>query len=283
MAAPIKNCNNYSKLPFNLWGDTMFLEEILAYKKVEIKLKKEQQPFDSLYSRLNQGNSPSRPFKSSLNKGSIALIAEVKKASPSKGLLCPNFNPVALAKSYEKAGAAAISVLTDAKFFQGSLADLKQVKETTRLVPVLRKDFIIDHYQLLEARLYGADAVLLIVAALTRSDLDRLSKEALALGLATLAEVHNREELDLALEANADIIGINNRDLKSFVVNIETTFDLLQYIPGGKTIVAESGINHRADVERLAQAGVHAVLIGEAIVTAADPVAKIRELLGSAS
>lgn len=236
---------------------------------------------DSLFQQLQQGNLDApRSFKSSLCGESIRLIAEIKKASPSKGLLCPNFNPVTLAKSYEKAGAAAISVLTDTKFFQGALVYLKQVKEATHFTPVLRKDFIIDRYQLLEARLQGADAVLLIVAALSRPELRGLIKETLALDLTPLVEVHNHVELEAALEAGAEIIGINNRDLKSFKVNIETTFDLIRYIPEGTVIVAESGINQRADLEKLDQAGVDAVLIGEAIVTATVPETKIRELLG---
>lgn len=261
----------------------MFLEEILAYKQNEVKLKKEQQSFDSLYQQLNKANAVFRPFKSRLNGKSIALIAEIKKASPSKGLLCPNFDPAALARSYEEAGADAISVLTDEKFFQGSLAYLRLVKEQTMHTPVLRKDFIIDHYQLLEARLYGADAVLLIVAALTRLELERLIKETLNLGLTPLIEVHQRGELDVALEAGAEIIGINNRDLKSFKVDLATTFNLIKHIPEGKTIVSESGINTHTDIEELAQAGVNAVLIGESIVTATNPVMKIRELMGSVS
>lgn len=259
----------------------MFLDEILAVKKEEIRLKKEQQSYDSLYQRLDQANIPlPRSFQPSITGESIRLIAEVKKASPSKGLLCPCFDPVTLGKSYEKAGAAAISVLTDERFFQGSLAYLQQVKAATQTVPVLRKDFIIDRYQLLEARFFGADAILLIVAALTALELESLHKEALFFGLAPLVEIHNRAELDVALAAGAGIIGINNRDLKSFAVNIKTTFDLLKYIPSGKTIVAESGINSSDDIRRLDQAGVHAVLIGEAIVTAADTEAKIRELMG---
>lgn len=258
----------------------MFLDEILAVKKEEVRIKKEQQSYNSLCRQLEKADvSPPRPFQSCITGESIRLIAEVKKASPSKGLLCPNFNPVSLGKSYEKAGAAAISVLTDERFFQGSLTYLQQVKKVTQTVPVLRKDFIIDRYQLPEARLYGADAILLIVAALTPPELEKLYKEALLFGLAPLVEVHNRAELDVALAAGAGIIGINNRDLKSFVVNIKTTFDLLQYIPAGKTVVAESGINSRTDIEQLNQAGVHAVLIGEAIVKAANPEGKIRELI----
>lgn len=258
----------------------MFLDEILAVKQAEVRKRKEQQSYDSLYQQLEQADLPlPRPFQKAITGESIRLIAEVKKASPSKGLLCPNFDPVSLGTSYEKAGAAAISVLTDQRFFQGDLAYLREVKAATYKTPVLRKDFIIDSYQLLEAKLHGADAVLLIVAALTQPELENLLKEARQLGLAPLTEIHNRAELDVALAAGAEIIGINNRDLKSFTVNIETTFHLLQFIPAGKTIVAESGINSRTDIERLNRAGVHAALIGEAIVTAASPEEKIRELI----
>ena len=258
----------------------MFLDEILAVKKEEVRIKIERQSYESLYRELEQADLPrSRPFQQAITGESIRLIAEVKKASPSKGLLCPNFDPVSLGKSYESAGAAAISVLTDQQFFQGDLSYLEQVKAVTKNTPVLRKDFIIDRYQFPEAKLHGADAVLLIVAALSPPELENLLKEALQLGLAPLVEVHNRAELEVALAAGAEIIGINNRDLKSFAVNIETTFELLQFIPAGKTIVAESGIHSPGDINRLKEAGVHAVLIGEAIVKAADPEAKIRELM----
>lgn len=260
----------------------MFLAEILAYKKVELEAKKKQQSLDSLERQFNQCN-PVRPFTATLRSESIRLIAEVKKASPSKGLLCPNFNPVILSKLYEKAGAAAISVLTDDKFFQGSLTYLKQVKEHTQTTPVLRKDFIIDPYQLLEARVWGADAVLLIVAALSKDIFSYLLKEAISLGLEPLVEVHNRPELEVALEMGAKMIGINNRDLKTFTVNLETTYQLLEFIPKEITVVSESGIRNRSDIESLAKAGVNAVLVGESIVTAADPEQQIRRLLGTAS
>jgi indole-3-glycerol phosphate synthase len=257
----------------------MFLEDILNHKKNELKAKKSQQPLDSLYRQISP-NIVSRPFIPALRGNFIRLIAEVKKASPSKGLLCPDFDPVVLGKSYERAGAAAISVLTDERFFQGSIEYLRRVKAETGNTPILLKDFIIDRYQLVEAKLYGADAVLLIVAALTWAELNSLIQEALALGLTPLVEVHNHEELHLALEANAEVIGINNRDLKTFSVNLDTTFKLLEHIPAGITVVSESGIHSHQDVRNLSQAGVHAVLVGESIVTAADPEVKIRELMG---
>jgi indole-3-glycerol phosphate synthase len=271
-------------------GETMFLEEILSYKKVEIAAQKSERPLNILERGLNRC-APVRPFIKSLRGdfGTIRLIAEVKKASPSKGLLCPNFNPVALAKSYESAGAAGISVLTDGKFFQGSLTFLKQVKEATVKTPVLRKDFIIDPYQLVEARVAGADAVLLIVAALPKAELDFLHKEAISLELAPLVEVHNQAEMELALEVGAKIIGINNRDLKTFEVNLKTTYQLMESLvmmgalPKEITVVSESGIKNHNDIQELAAAGVNAVLVGESIVTATDPEKQIRELLGTVS
>jgi indole-3-glycerol phosphate synthase len=260
----------------------MFLDKILNYKKTELLSQKAARSIKSLERELNQC-PPVRPFGASIRGESIRLIAEVKKASPSKGLLCPDFNPAALAKSYEAGGAAAISVLTDAKFFQGSLEFLKQVKAATVNTPVLRKDFIIDPYQLLEARAGGADAVLLIAAVLPKQELGFLHTEALALELAPLVEVHNRTELELALEAGAAIIGINNRDLKTFEVNPATTYQLLDLLPKEVTVVSESGIRNHADIQKLAAAGVNAVLVGESIVTAADPERQIRELMGAVS
>lgn len=257
----------------------MFLEEILRQKYAEVAARKAVRPPDLIAGEIGRGGN-TRPFKESLIGGGIRIIAEIKKASPSKGLLCKNFNPAALAGIYESAGASAISVLTDEKFFQGSLDYLRLVKEQTKAVPVLRKDFIIDRYQLLEARLYGADAVLLIVAALNEMELKNLLKESKELNLTPLVEVHDRRELNVALEAGADVIGINNRDLKSFQVSLETTYQLVKLIPKGVVVVSESGITSRQDLLNLAELGVHAVLIGESIVTAGDPGKKIRELLG---
>lgn len=258
----------------------MFLEEILQYKYAEVTVKKEQTPIENLKRDLKNA-PPTRSFRQSLQRGSTRLIAEIKKASPSKGLLCPEFDPVKLARVYEASGAAVISVLTDQKFFQGSLEYLKQVKAETIKTPVLRKDFIIDRYQLFEAGAYGADAVLLIAAALTEAELKDLINQALELGLDSLVEVHNLMELESALSAGADLIGINNRNLKTFEVDIETTYHLLKLIPKDKIVVSESGIKDEHDIRRLAQAGVNAVLVGESIVTAADPGVKIKELLGA--
>ncbi|NLW48016.1 MAG: indole-3-glycerol phosphate synthase TrpC [Firmicutes bacterium] len=255
----------------------MFLEEILQYKYAEVAIRKEQVSILELERKLSNA-PPIRPFRQSLTGDSIKLIAELKKASPSKGLLCPDFDPVNLARIYEASRAAAISVLTDNKFFQGSLDYLKLVKAVTKRIPILRKDFIIDRYQLYEARVHGADAALLIVAALKELELKNFIKEAKDLGLAPLVEVHNATELKIALESGADLIGINNRDLKTFKVDLETTFQLIESIPKDKVVVSESGIANRHDIELLAQAGVNGVLVGESIVTAADPGAKIEEL-----
>ena len=260
----------------------MFLEEILQSKYAEVAIRKERTPNAELERKLKDA-PPIRPLQQSLVGDSIKLIAEVKKASPSKGLLCHDFQPLSLARAYETSGAAAVSVLTDEKFFQGSLEFLELVKIGTKKLPVLRKDFIIDRYQIYEARVYGADTVLLIVAALKKSELTSFIKEAEDLGMASLVEVHNLPELDTALESGADLIGINNRDLKTFKVDLETTFQLIESIPEDKVVVSESGINSRRDIESLARAGVSGVLVGEALVTAADPGLKIKELLGELS
>lgn len=260
----------------------MILDDIVSYKRQEVDHRQKLLPMAALL-RLVPGTPVRRHFKSSISGETIHLIAEIKKASPSKGLLCPGFNPAALARTYERAGAAAISVLTEEKFFQGSLEHLRDVKAETRTTPLLRKDFIIDPYQLLESLVYGADAVLLIVAALSQTELQLLLKEAVAMGLAPLVEIHNRIELERALDSGAEIIGINNRDLKTFEVSLETTFTLLRYIPAETIVVSESGIRGRKDVEEMEKAGVNAILVGESIVTAASPETQIRRLLGRVS
>ena len=257
----------------------MFLEDILQSKYIEVAIRKEKTPIDRLEKCLIDA-PPIREFQKSISSGPIKLIAEIKKVSPSKGLLCPNFDPASLARVYEASGATAVSVLTDNAYFQGSLDYMRLVKSETKYLPVLCKDFIIDRYQLYEARAYGGDGVLLIVAALKRSELANFIKEAEDLGLASLVEVHNLEELRIALESGADLIGINNRDLKTFEVDLDTTFQLLGSIPKGITVVSESGINNAGNIGRLAQAGVNGVLVGESIVTAVDPGLKIKELMG---
>ena len=216
-------------------------------------------------------------------RGSIALIAEVKKASPSAGLICADFDPVRIAKQYEAAGASCLSVLTDEKFFQGSLDYLKQIRAAVKL-PLLRKDFIIDERQILEAIHWGADAILLIVAILSDTKLKRFHELATEAGLAALVEVHDEEELERALNIGARLIGVNNRNLKTFKVDLATTEKLARTALAGRLadevlLVAESGVQKRADVERLARAGAHAVLVGESLMRG-DISSKVAELLG---
>jgi indole-3-glycerol phosphate synthase len=209
----------------------------------------------------------------------IALIAEVKKASPSMGVICPNFDPVRIAKEYEAAGASCLSVLTDEKFFQGSLDYLRQIRAAVKL-PLLRKDFIIDERQILEAIEWGADAILLIVAILTDEQLGKFHTLAVEAGLAVLVEVHDEEELNRALKISPALLGVNNRNLKTFKVDLATTEKLApKIISNGSLLVAESGIHSRADVERVQTCGAGAILVGESLVKQGDIGAKIRELL----
>jgi indole-3-glycerol phosphate synthase len=228
-----------------------------------------------------------RDFAGALRKpkhGAVALIAEVKKASPSAGVIRPDFDPVRIAREYEAAGASCLSVLTDQKFFQGSLEYLRQIRAAVEL-PLLRKDFVIDERQILEAIEWGADAVLLIVAILSDTQLTRFHALATGAGLAALVEVHDEAELDRALSAGAELVGVNNRNLKTFKVDLATTEQLaarLRSAPGNSPplLVAESGIHTRADVERLAKCGAQAILVGESLMRHTDIGAKARELLG---
>jgi indole-3-glycerol phosphate synthase len=223
-----------------------------------------------------------RDFLAALRKpknGPLALIAEVKKASPSAGLICHDFDPVRIAKEYEAAGASCLSVLTDEKFFQGSLDYLRQIRAAVKL-PLLRKDFIIDERQILEAIEWGADAILLIVAILTDAQLAKFHALAVEAGVAVLVEVHDEEELARALKISPVLIGVNNRNLKTFQVDLATTEKLAGKIGVEKILVAESGIQARADVERLKKCGVQAILVGESLMKNGDIKAKVRELLG---
>jgi indole-3-glycerol phosphate synthase len=212
---------------------------------------------------------------------SIALIAEVKKASPSAGIICKDFDPVRIAKEYEAAGASCLSVLTDEKFFQGSLDYLRQIRAAVKL-PLLRKDFIIDERQILEAIEWGADAILLIVSILTDEQLKKFHALAKDAGLAVLVEVHDAQEMERALKIGSELelIGVNNRDLKTFKVDLATTEQLAAKIDREKTLVAESGIHTRADVERLKKCGAKAILVGESLLRGGDIKTKIRELIG---
>jgi indole-3-glycerol phosphate synthase len=213
---------------------------------------------------------------------SIAVIAELKKASPSKGLIRASFDPVALAQELEAAGAACLSVLTDEEFFQGSLENLRKASASTG-IPCLRKDFIIDEFQLLEARANSADAVLLIVAALTQIELEGLARVARSRGLDVLCEVHDRDELLRALDAGCNLIGVNTRDLRTFKVDLKTALDLAPEFPAGVVRVAESGIQSADDVSQLRAAGYQAFLVGESLMRAERPGDALRELIGVAS
>ena len=234
-------------------------------------------PLSSLKESIAQRQMP-LDFALALGGDHTRLIAEVKRASPSRGILCPNFNPVELAKSYTQGGAAAISVLTETNYFEGSIDHLAAIREETRL-PLLRKDFIFDPYQVYESRAYGADALLLIVASLSQEQLEELLWLSHNLSLSCLVEVHNQAEVERALLSQAKIIGINNRNLDTLNVDINTTHQLRPLIPREKIVVSESGIGSRGDIEKLKQWGVNAVLVGEALVTAADVPGKMKELI----
>jgi len=254
------------------------LDRIVADKREELARRRREQPLAALR-ELVRRMPPARSLAAALRARPPGLIAEVKRASPSRGVLRADLDAVALARTYVEAGAAAVSVLTEERYFQGSLADLKAVREAVD-EPVLRKDFIFDMYQVFEARAYGADAVLLIAAILNPGLLASLIALARSLGLECLVEVHDEPELERALMAGAEIVGINNRDLRTFEVDLATTERLRPLVPPEVTVVAESGVHTRADVQRLAALGVHGILIGEALVLADDTGAKIRELMG---
>ena len=227
---------------------------------------------------------PPRGFRHSLERrasSGVAVIAELKKASPSKGLIREDFQVAGLARELEAAGAAALSVLTDEQFFQGSLQNLEIASQATS-IPCLRKDFILDEFQLLEARAYSADAVLLIVAALTQSELAELHRRATGLGLDVLCEVHDREELQRALDAGCGMVGVNNRNLHTFQVDLNTAVQLAEFFPQGVLKVAESGIDSAAGIARLREAGFDAFLIGESLMRASRPGQALRELLAQA-
>ena len=261
---------------------TTILDTIVAAKRESLERAMAETPLVAL-ERLVADAPPAVPFASALKGDDIRLIAEVKKASPSAGLLRADFDPAWLASTYAEHGAAAISCLTDAHF-EGTLEHLRQVTTavTDAGVPVLRKDFLTHPYQLYEARAYGADAALLIVAVLSAAQLGELLREASNAGVQCLVEVHDEVEMAIAADAGAEVIGINNRDLRTFKTDLNVTKELAPKAPEGVVVVSESGIRDRGDMERLRDLGAHAALVGEAIVTQADPGAKIRELLGVA-
>lgn len=257
-----------------------FLDRIIAHKREELAAAKPALLLSAVRD-LAAGAPATRGFLAALKRPGIGVIAEVKKASPSRGLLRADFDPVWLAQKYQEGGAAAISVLTDEKHFHGSLQDLRAVREALpEGPPLLRKDFLFDEYQLYEARASGADSVLLIVAVLEQALLSQLIARAKEMGMDALVEVHDEAEMERAADAGADLIGINNRNLRTFSVDLSTTERLRPLAPRGAIVVAESGIFTRDDLLRLEAAGVQAALIGEALVTSPDPAAKLRELLG---
>lgn len=254
------------------------LEKIVASKRREIEESRVRVPEKELEQRLAQA-PPVRDFRAALSRpGGIQVIAEVKKASPSAGVIRADFDPLAVARIYEEHGAAALSVLTDAPFFQGELAYLTAIRDMAG-VPLLRKDFIIERYQLLEARAAGADAVLLIAEILEGPILPRLLREAGALGMAALVEFHDAGNWPRVVDSGATIVGVNNRDLRTFTTALEHTLELAPHLPPGCLLVSESGIRTRADVERLEAAGVKAILVGETLMRAPDIGAKLDELL----
>jgi indole-3-glycerol phosphate synthase len=256
------------------------LDKIVAVKRDEIAAASRQRDLASLRCEA-EARTDVRDFASALRRkvdaGQAAVIAEVKKASPSKGVLRDNFVPADIAASYERHGAACLSVLTDVQFFQGSAAYLQQARAACAL-PVLRKDFMVDPYQVYEARAMGADCILLIAACLDDAQMADLEAQALALGMAVLVEVHDSQELDRALRLKTPLIGINNRNLRTFEVTLDTTLSLLPRVPADRLLVTESGILGAADVARMRGAGVHAFLVGEAFMRAADPGTALAQL-----
>ena len=254
------------------------LQEIAAYKREFVAQAKRRFGLDDMRIAANDSAEPG-DFASALQGEGIALIAEIKKASPSKGVIRADFDHERIAATYAENGASALSVLTDEAYFQGRDIYLPEARQVAEL-PALRKDFTVDAYQVYQARYLGADALLLIVALMDSGQLEDLYGLGRELGLACLVEVHTREEMVRATQIGAHIVGINNRNLKTFTTTLDTTFELMGDVPDGIIQVSESGINHRDDVERLEAAGVDAVLVGEALMREQDIGAKVRELLG---
>ena len=249
------------------------LKKILTRKTEEISDRKSKVSVEQLKAQLDGASAPrgfAKALQAKIAAGDSAVIAEIKKASPSKGVIRENFNPVEIAKSYERGGAACLSVLTDVDFFQGADQYLQDARAACKL-PVIRKDFIIDDYQLYESRVLGADCVLLIVSALQPDKLYSLHETALSLGLDILVEVHDQRELEIALAVDNPMIGINNRNLHTFEVSLDNTFELLDQIPQDRIIITESGIHSAGDVHLMRQKNVHSFLVGEAFMRSEDP------------
>jgi indole-3-glycerol phosphate synthase len=261
----------------------MILDKIIDHKRQEVAAAKFRSPEQELRARLAELEDRPRGFVQALHavegEGRTPVIAEVKKGSPSKGVIRPDFDPVAIAEIYEANGAACLSVLTDERFFMGRLEYLTEIRRHVKL-PLLRKDFVCDPYQLYEARAAGADAVLLIAAMLDLAQLRDFTALARELGLDVLLEVHDEQELETALQVNCELVGINNRDLRTFVTDLSTTERLAKHVPGNRLIVGESGIHCRADVVRLQRGGARAFLVGESLMREVNIGAKLRELLG---
>ena len=259
------------------------LKKIVAHKREEVAAAKGAAPVGDLKSRIADLEDMPRGFEQALRNAVTsdwtAIIAEVKKGSPSKGLIRPDFDPLEIAETYQANGATCLSVLTDERFFMGHLRFLALIRETVSL-PLLRKDFIIDPYQIHEARAAGADAILLIAACLSLGQLQEFYALAGELHLDVLLEVHDEAELETALQTDCPLIGVNNRNLRTFVTDLGTTARLARLLPSGRLLVAESGINSRADIERLQADGASAFLVGESLMREADIGAKLRELLG---
>ena len=252
------------------------LERILEVKRGEIAAAKERSPLAAVEARARNASTP-RDFVGALRARKPAVIAEIKKASPSRGVLRENFDPAAIAASYERAGAACLSVLTDRQFFQGDAGHLALARSACTL-PVLRKDFVIEPYQVYESRAVGADCILLIAACLEKEGMLELERAAKRLSMAVLVEVHDGNELETALALETPLIGVNNRDLKTFETRLETTLDLLPRVPRGRLVVTESGILSSEHVERMRGGGVEAFLVGEAFMRAPDPGAALKRL-----
>ena len=255
----------------------MFLDRIVEHKLEELEQRQKIVPLPQLKAAIGKKPLP-LDLAAALRGDSLLLVAEVKRASPSKGVLCANLDPVRLAETYVQCGAAAISVLTESRYFQGSGKELEVIRREFPSTPLLRKDFILKPYQIFESRAWGADAVLLIDAILDDSDLKGLLSLSHDLGMQCLVEVHNENELKRALACDVKIIGINNRNLDTMTVDIDVTKKLRPLIPPGRIVVSESGIKEQGDIQKLREWGIDAVLIGEALVTADDVAAKMKEL-----
>lgn len=253
------------------------LEEILDNKRREVARLKKTMPMDRLADKPGYARK-CLSLRKALNNEGIAIIAEIKKASPSKSVIRADFNPVKIAREYVEGGAAALSILTDRRFFQGDIYYLTDVRPSVP-IPILRKDFIIDSYQLTEAKAFGADAILLIASVLETERLRELHVEATELGLECLVEVHDERDLNIFDSIGISLVGINNRNLSNFSVDVGTTMRIASLLPPGVTVVSESGISSRADIENLAQHGIRAVLIGESLMRSPQPGEKLRSLL----